>query len=421
MAKLEVNIGAAPNDGTGDPIRQAMSKINSNFTEVYDALDAVGVIGDVEWDEVTGKPSFSTVATTGAYSDLSGKPSLGTVSSQDGYAVPSGGTTGQVLSKVDGTSGNLEWADVEAGEGGIADIVSDTTPQLGGDLDLNSHLVGAASAADLTKLHALTSTAVELNYTAGVTSAIQTQLDALTSSKIDASLFDAQTILAATTDNTPTAVTVSEQRLVGRITGGNIAALTAAQIRTLINVEDGATADQSGAEIITAINATGGITLASIAGLDTDTAGDLYQTALIASVGLTAGQSLGPVSSGVFTAITLGTAALTDVLPTGAPATASSTANAITLDFINKDVIQTTTTQNITTITFDNIVAYQTVRWIVKHTTARTITFPAATIVKGNGGLLAWVGVANSFNDVSIYNDNGTYVVTIGDEGVVGA
>lgn len=48
--------------------------------------------------------------------------------------------------------------------------------------------------------------------------------------------FDAQSILAAVSDNVPAALTVAEQRLVGRITGGNIAALTAAQIRTLISV-----------------------------------------------------------------------------------------------------------------------------------------------------------------------------------------
>ena len=48
--------------------------------------------------------------------------------------------------------------------------------------------------------------------------------------------YDAQTILAAISDNVPAALTVAEQRLVGRITGGNIAALTAAQIRTLISV-----------------------------------------------------------------------------------------------------------------------------------------------------------------------------------------
>lgn len=52
--------------------------------------------------------------------------------------------------------------------------------------------------------------------------------------------FDANTILAANSDNTPLPLTIAEQRIVGRITSGNIIGLTAAEIRTLINVEDGA-------------------------------------------------------------------------------------------------------------------------------------------------------------------------------------
>jgi len=43
-------------------------------------------------------------------------------------------------------------------------------------------------------------------------------------------LFDANTVLAANSDNTPAAVTIAEQALLGRVTGGNIAALTPAQI-----------------------------------------------------------------------------------------------------------------------------------------------------------------------------------------------
>lgn len=54
------------------------------------------------------------------------------------------------------------------------------------------------------------------------------------------SLYDAYTILMATTDNTPVALTIAEQRLVGRITGGVIAALTPAQIMALLSA--GATA-----------------------------------------------------------------------------------------------------------------------------------------------------------------------------------
>lgn len=54
------------------------------------------------------------------------------------------------------------------------------------------------------------------------------------------SLFDAQSVLAATADNTPAAVTVAEQTFVGRKTGGNVAALSASEARAILNVEDGA-------------------------------------------------------------------------------------------------------------------------------------------------------------------------------------
>ena len=36
MAKQTINTGTSPNDGTGDPIRTAMDKINDNFDELYD-------------------------------------------------------------------------------------------------------------------------------------------------------------------------------------------------------------------------------------------------------------------------------------------------------------------------------------------------------------------------------------------------
>ncbi len=35
MAKQVINIGAAANDGTGDPLRTAFDKVNDNFTELY--------------------------------------------------------------------------------------------------------------------------------------------------------------------------------------------------------------------------------------------------------------------------------------------------------------------------------------------------------------------------------------------------
>ena len=35
MAQQTINIGSAPNDGTGDPLRNAFNKANLNFTDLY--------------------------------------------------------------------------------------------------------------------------------------------------------------------------------------------------------------------------------------------------------------------------------------------------------------------------------------------------------------------------------------------------
>jgi len=43
MARQNINVGAAPNDGTGDPLRTAMIKSNDNFIELYEGRDAVTV------------------------------------------------------------------------------------------------------------------------------------------------------------------------------------------------------------------------------------------------------------------------------------------------------------------------------------------------------------------------------------------
>jgi len=53
-------------------------------------------------------------------------------------------------------------------------------------------------------------------------------------------LFDAQSLLAAVSDDTPVAVTIAEQRIVGRKTAGNIAALTGAEIMAILSGQSGA-------------------------------------------------------------------------------------------------------------------------------------------------------------------------------------
>jgi len=85
MAKLIINIGTEANDGTGDPIRSAMVKANSNFTEVYDLIDDItipsvptdltdlgiadGTDGQVLTTDGDGAFTFTTVASGGDYDD----------------------------------------------------------------------------------------------------------------------------------------------------------------------------------------------------------------------------------------------------------------------------------------------------------------------------------------------------------------
>lgn len=42
MSQQTINIGSAPNDGTGDPLRDAFDKANDNFTELYAMAAAAG-------------------------------------------------------------------------------------------------------------------------------------------------------------------------------------------------------------------------------------------------------------------------------------------------------------------------------------------------------------------------------------------
>lgn len=39
MAQQIINVGSAPNDGTGDVLRNSQIKANANFTELYNAVD----------------------------------------------------------------------------------------------------------------------------------------------------------------------------------------------------------------------------------------------------------------------------------------------------------------------------------------------------------------------------------------------
>jgi hypothetical protein len=80
MAKQTINIGTTANDRTGDPLRTAFTKINQNFTELYndDAADFSG-----NYNDLTNKPNLSVyqlanTAFSGSYNNLTNKPNIPT-------------------------------------------------------------------------------------------------------------------------------------------------------------------------------------------------------------------------------------------------------------------------------------------------------------------------------------------------------
>lgn len=226
----------------------------------------------------------------------------------------------------------------------------------------------------------------------------------------------ANVLLVGTGAGTYTALAIGEDRMPIRVTGESVKAGTAAEVRAFLDVESGATADQSAAEIVTALEAlTGGDRLAytGIDGLDGSGAGALYGPALAAGYGLTAGQVLAANDDGDdLEPVTLGECAYLSAVPSGAFPTATQSSGNITLDFTGKTHLKTTTTAAITTIDFNGSIPDGTeVTWILVHTTARDVTFPAGTWIADNSGSLTFSGTASSRTELRIVNDGGTLYV----------
>lgn len=162
--------------------------------------------------------------------------------------------TGVAASREDHVHGMPTAADVGAsavGHGHTLEDVSDAGGAAALDVGTTAGTVAAGDDSRFTD--ARTPTAHATSHGAGQADAItvaQSQvsgLDTALAALVANSTYDAHTILAATADDTPAALTVAEQRVVGRITGGNIAALTAAQLLTM----------QSGQSAVNTVGASG--------------------------------------------------------------------------------------------------------------------------------------------------------------------
>lgn len=105
MGMKLVGIQGPPGDGGGSASWGGITGTLSDQADLQAALDgkatsAQGDLADtalqpgasIPWTDVTGKPTFATVATSGAYADLSGKPTLAPIATSGSASDLSTGT-----------------------------------------------------------------------------------------------------------------------------------------------------------------------------------------------------------------------------------------------------------------------------------------------------------------------------------------
>lgn len=101
MAKLGINTGTTPNDGTGDTLLSAALKINQNFNEIYSAIgNGTSITNQIAYSSVSGLSSSSNyAAVSGISSGLTGNPNVtvGILTAGSGDVVIGGATTSLIV------------------------------------------------------------------------------------------------------------------------------------------------------------------------------------------------------------------------------------------------------------------------------------------------------------------------------------
>ena len=177
MAVQLINIGNVANDGTGDDLREAMIKINTNFEELDlrdDEQTSASNLGDtgeglflrrnvydLEFKKISAGANVTltaddnkiVIAADSGVSDLTITADTGSVVLDDSAALTISGGADISTAIVGGV--------LTVAYTGVTDLVSDTTPQLSADLD--------AQANNLLNVGTITTTGINGPVTGNVT------------------------------------------------------------------------------------------------------------------------------------------------------------------------------------------------------------------------------------------------------------
>jgi hypothetical protein len=119
MSQQFINIGSAPNDSTGDPLRTAFQKVNSNFTEIYGNIASSNFLfqvntmstsqGDMTISPANNGNIFITgviIASNTIQGSITGSAASATIAGTASYASTSGLATA-ASTVVQPTQGNI--------------------------------------------------------------------------------------------------------------------------------------------------------------------------------------------------------------------------------------------------------------------------------------------------------------------------
>ena len=296
MARQTVNIGSAPNDGTGDPLRVAYDKLNDNFLEIYDDGGANIIVNNpVTLTETTldvaladieagggGGAVTSVNSDTGAVIvDLESVLNEGNettnyvkfVIDADNYIlVNTASQTIDFYSNAFGSYASTLLTRLESGGALFKNLTDPTTTAVSisqGQLSIRDASGGnyVVFTQDKLAVYDDTNTLLgEYDYPTGASSQIATLLDIPSPITIDATptdgssnavssngVFDALATKVSKSDytpahsilvqqsgtGTPTALSVGNNTLVGRLSGGgsDINDLSVSDVRTLLSID----------------------------------------------------------------------------------------------------------------------------------------------------------------------------------------
>lgn len=195
------------------------------------AIATAGIpIGKLDTDPLaranhTGSQAASTISDfTEAAQDVIGALGLG--GSGLTFTYTDGSNTAVIDVNVDGSTLEINTDSLRVKDGGI------THAKMAAGTLVNAD-INAAAAIALTKL--ATDPLARANHTGTQLAATISDFNtAVATTAVLQTLFDANTMLYATTDNTPVALSIAASRIVGRKSSGDISALTASEVKTIL-------------------------------------------------------------------------------------------------------------------------------------------------------------------------------------------